>query len=127
MQSPIKSRRPEDAELSRKREELAELQVRLADLELQLLTLRLELAEFEALYHATIVIEPESQEKVSCFHERSDENIPAIASGRLQKRFHSPEQRCRTESEQETRAYLRIRVDAHRATADSIEFRREFC
>lgn len=54
MQSPIKSRRPEDAELSRKREELAELQVRLAELELQLLTLRLELAEFEALYHAKV-------------------------------------------------------------------------
>ena len=51
MQSPIKSRRPEDAELSRKREELADLQARLAELELQLLTLRLELTEFEALYH----------------------------------------------------------------------------
>jgi DNA repair exonuclease SbcCD ATPase subunit len=52
MQMPVKPRRPEDAELSRKREELAELQARLAELELQLLTLRLELAEFEALYHA---------------------------------------------------------------------------
>ena len=46
------SRRPEDAELSRKREELGKLQARLADLELQILTLRLELAEFETLYHA---------------------------------------------------------------------------
>ena len=52
MHVPIKSHRPEDAELSRKREELAELQARLAELELQLLTLRLELTEFEALYHS---------------------------------------------------------------------------
>jgi len=54
MQVPIKSRRPEDAELSRKREELAELQARLAELELQLFTLRLELTEFESLYHAKV-------------------------------------------------------------------------
>jgi len=54
MQMPIKPRRPEDAELSRKRGELAELQARLAELELQLLTLRLELAEFEALYYAKV-------------------------------------------------------------------------
>ena len=52
MQSPIKSRSPEDVELSRKREELADLQARLAELELQLLTLRLELTDFEALYHS---------------------------------------------------------------------------
>jgi hypothetical protein len=50
----IKSRRPEDAELSRKQKELAELQSRLADLELQLLTLRLELAEFDKLYHSRV-------------------------------------------------------------------------
>jgi chromosome segregation ATPase len=54
MQVPIKSHRPEDAELSRKREELAELQARLAELELQHFTLRLELTEFEALYHAKV-------------------------------------------------------------------------
>jgi len=54
VQVPIKSRRPEDAELSRKREELAELQARLAELELQLFTLRLELTEFEALYHSKV-------------------------------------------------------------------------
>jgi chromosome segregation ATPase len=54
MQSPITSRRPEYAELSRKGEELAELQARLAELELQLLTLRLELTEFEARYHAKV-------------------------------------------------------------------------
>jgi hypothetical protein len=48
------SRRPEEAELLRKRDELAELQTRLAELELQLLTLRLELAEFEALYHGKV-------------------------------------------------------------------------
>ena len=54
MQSSTKSRRPEDAELSRKREELADLQARLAELELQLLTLRLELTEFEALYHSKV-------------------------------------------------------------------------
>jgi len=54
MQSPIKSRRPEDAELSRKREELEGLQARLAAPELELLTPRLELTEFEALYHAKV-------------------------------------------------------------------------
>src|ERR1700687_1272019 len=54
MQVPIKSRRPEDAELSRKRDELADLQARLAELELQLVTLRLELTEFEALYHTKV-------------------------------------------------------------------------
>ena len=54
MRQPITSRRPEDAELSRKREELAELQARHADLELQLLTLRLELAEFEKLYYSKV-------------------------------------------------------------------------
>ncbi len=54
MHSTLNSRRPEDAELLRKREELAELQVRLADLGLQLLTLRLELAEFERLYHSKV-------------------------------------------------------------------------
>lgn len=54
MTFPAKSHRPEDAELSRKCELLAELQARLADLELQLLTLRLELAEFEALYHSKV-------------------------------------------------------------------------
>ncbi len=54
MQLPTKSRRPEDTELSRKREGLADLQARLAELELQLLTLRLELTEFEALYHAKV-------------------------------------------------------------------------
>ncbi len=54
MQSYIKSRRPEDAELSRKREELADLQAHLAELEFQLLTLRLEVTEFEALYHAKV-------------------------------------------------------------------------
>lgn len=50
----LKSHRPEDAELSRKLEELSELQARLADLELKLLTLRLELAEFEKLYYSKV-------------------------------------------------------------------------
>jgi hypothetical protein len=54
MHPPVKSRRPEDAELARKLEELAELQSRLAELELQLLTLRLELNEFESLYCAKV-------------------------------------------------------------------------
>jgi hypothetical protein len=54
MQSPTKFRRPEDAELWRKRDELADLQARLAELELQLLTLRLELTEFEGLYHGKV-------------------------------------------------------------------------
>jgi len=72
MASTLNSRRPEDAELSRKREELAELQVRLADLELQLLTLRLELAEFEQLYHS----------KVDLLYAELDE-VEALIAGRL--------------------------------------------
>lgn len=54
MATTINPQRPEDAELSRKQNELGELQSRLADLELQLLTLRLELAEFEKLYYAKV-------------------------------------------------------------------------
>jgi len=54
MQPNVKSRRPEDAELARKLEELAELRGRLADLELQLLTLKLEVEEFEKLYHSNV-------------------------------------------------------------------------
>jgi hypothetical protein len=54
MQTPVKLRRPEDTELSRKLAELAELQARLADLELQLVTLRLDLGEFEKLYYSKV-------------------------------------------------------------------------
>jgi hypothetical protein len=71
MQLPVKSRRPEDAELSRKREELAELQSRLAELELQLLSLRLDLSEFEALYFA----------KVGALYAELDEVEALIAEG----------------------------------------------
>jgi len=51
---PVKSRRPEDAELSKKRQELAELESRLPELELQLLNLRLELKQFETSYCAKV-------------------------------------------------------------------------
>lgn len=54
MHIPVKSLRPEDAELSKKLEELSTLQSRLAEFELQLLNLNLELAEFERLYFAKI-------------------------------------------------------------------------
>ena len=54
MQPPVQSRRPEDAELTKKLDELAELQRRLADLELQLLTLRIELGDFEKLYYSKV-------------------------------------------------------------------------
>src|SRR6516225_4788559 len=50
MHLPVKTRRPEEAELAKKLEELEGLQSRLAELELQLVTLRLELAEFERVY-----------------------------------------------------------------------------
>jgi hypothetical protein len=50
MNAPVKSLRPEDAELSKKTEELAALQSRLADLEFQLFNLRLDLTEFETIY-----------------------------------------------------------------------------
>lgn len=74
MQVPINPRRPEDAELSRKREELAELQARLAELELELLTLRLELDEFEKLYYA----------KVGSLYAELDE-LEALIAERLAK------------------------------------------
>jgi hypothetical protein len=54
MHLPVKSRRPEDAELLKKIEELAILQSRLAELELQLFSLRLELTEFESAYRAKV-------------------------------------------------------------------------
>jgi chromosome segregation ATPase len=101
MQVPIKSHRPEDAELSRKREELAELQARLAELELQLFTLRLELSEFEALYHAKVgplyaeldevealiaerlardrPLDPNAAESASSARKRADESRQAAA------------------------------------------------
>jgi|SRR5215510_5127291 len=54
MHVPVKSRRPEEAELAKKFEELEALQSRLADLEFQLVTLRLELADFERIYCAKV-------------------------------------------------------------------------
>jgi hypothetical protein len=54
MPQPVRSLRPEDAELTKKLEELTELQSQLADLELQLFSSRLELSEFESLYCAQI-------------------------------------------------------------------------
>jgi hypothetical protein len=54
MHVPIKARRPEDAELAKKLEELTALQSRLAELEFQLLNLRLELEEFERDYCARV-------------------------------------------------------------------------
>jgi hypothetical protein len=54
MHTPVKSRRPEEAELAKKLEELAGLQSRLAELEFQLFNLRLELTEFESVYCARV-------------------------------------------------------------------------
>ncbi|MBZ5523461.1 MAG: hypothetical protein LAP21_14600 [Acidobacteriia bacterium] len=54
MHSPVKSHRPEDAELSKKIEELTGLQSRLAELEFRMFNLRLELTEFESLYSAKV-------------------------------------------------------------------------
>jgi hypothetical protein len=54
MPLPVRSLRPEDAELTKKLEELTGLQSQLADLELQLCNLRLELSEFESLYCAKV-------------------------------------------------------------------------
>lgn len=54
MPLPVRSLRPEDAELAKKLEELSGLQSQLADLELQLCNLRLELSEFESLYCAKV-------------------------------------------------------------------------
>lgn len=50
MPLPVRSRRPEEAELAKKLEDLAGLQSRLAELEFQLFNLRLELTEFEGVY-----------------------------------------------------------------------------
>src|ERR1051325_8652408 len=54
MPQPVRSLRPEDAELAQKLEELTGLQSQLADLELQLFNLRLELGEFESFYCAKV-------------------------------------------------------------------------
>lgn len=102
MDVPIKSRRPEDAELSRKREELAELQARLAELEIRLFTLRLDLTEFEEIYHAKVgplyaeldevealiaerlaqdrPLDPRAAESASTARKRADESRQAAAA-----------------------------------------------
>ena len=54
MPLPVRAPRPEDAELSKKLQELAALQTQLADLELQLCNLRLELTEFKNVYCARV-------------------------------------------------------------------------
>jgi hypothetical protein len=54
MHLSVKTRRPEEAELAKKLEELEGLQSRLAELELQLVTLRLDLVEFERVYCARV-------------------------------------------------------------------------
>jgi hypothetical protein len=54
MPLPVRSRRPEEAELAKKLEELAGLQSRLAELEFQLFNLHLELTEFEGVYCARV-------------------------------------------------------------------------
>ena len=54
MPLPVRSLRPEDAELAKKLEELSGLQSQLAELELQLCNLRLELSAFESLYCAKV-------------------------------------------------------------------------
>ena len=72
--------------LSRKREELAELQVRLADLELQLLTLRLELAEFEKLYHSKVdLLYAELDEVEALIAERLARSLRPLDSNTAQK------------------------------------------
>ncbi len=98
MTLPAKSHRPEDAELSRKREVLAELQARLAELELQLLTLRLELTEFEALYNSKVgTLYAELDEVEALIAERLarnqplDPNIAASASNARKRADESRE------------------------------------
>jgi hypothetical protein len=54
MSLPVAIRRPEDAELAMKLDELAALQSQLAELELQMFNLRLELDEFQVLYCARV-------------------------------------------------------------------------
>jgi len=92
MHSTFSSRRPEDAELSRKREELMGLQARLADFDLQLLTLRLELAEFEKLYFSKVgPLYAELDEVEALIAERLARNRPldrkaAESANRARKR-----------------------------------------
>jgi hypothetical protein len=112
MASTLNSRRPEDAELSRKREELAELQVRLADLELQLLTLRLELAEFEKLYHS----------KVDLLYAELDE-VEALIAERLARLRPLDSNTAQKASEARKRAEESRRVadDSSRTLPDPVE------
>ena len=103
MQPPITSRRPEDAELSRKHEELTQLQARLADLELQLLTLRLELSDFENLYH----------KKVGPLYAELDEVEAQIADKHVQREPLSSEAA-------ETASNARNKAEESRRVVDSV-------
>jgi hypothetical protein len=76
MPQPVRSPRPEDAELTKKLDELTGLQSQLADLELQLFNLRLELSEFERLYCA----------KVGSAYAELDELDALIAEGIAQQK-----------------------------------------
>jgi hypothetical protein len=80
MPLPVRSLRPEDAELAKKLEELAGLESQLADLELQLFNLHLELREFESLYCA----------KVGAVYAELDELEALIAERIAQKKPNDP-------------------------------------
>jgi hypothetical protein len=101
LRSPITTHRPEDAELSIKREQLAALQTRLADIELQLLNLRLELTEFEAVYHA----------RVAAFYAELDELDALIAEKQARSRPRDSESA-------EAASDARKRADASRRSAN---------
>jgi hypothetical protein len=80
MPLPVRSLRPEDAELAKKLEELSALETQLADLELQLCNLHLELSEFDSLYCA----------KVGAVYAELDELEALIAERMAQKKPNDP-------------------------------------
>jgi hypothetical protein len=100
MHVPVKSRKPEEAELAKKLEELAALESRLAELELQLFNLRLELTDFERLYCA----------KVGPVYAELDELEALIAEKIARAKPHDPEA-------QETAAAARQQAEASRQVA----------
>lgn len=112
---PVKSRRPEEAELAKKIEELASLQSQLANIDFQLFNLRLELAEFEAIYCS----------KVGIVYAELDEVEALIAEKIAKAKPHDPEAAqvagtARKQAEESRKAASELAIPAKPVRSDNL-------